>query len=42
MKVKVRSIGNSLGIIFPKNITETMNFHVEEVIESDIDADKKN
>jgi antitoxin component of MazEF toxin-antitoxin module len=41
MEVKIRSIGNSLGIIFPKQIMEIMNLHAEDVIEMDIDREKK-
>jgi antitoxin component of MazEF toxin-antitoxin module len=39
MEVKIRSIGNSLGIIFPKLITELMHFHADDVIELEVDAD---
>jgi antitoxin component of MazEF toxin-antitoxin module len=41
MEVKIRNIGNSMGIIFPKQITKIMNFHVEDVIELDVDAERK-
>lgn len=41
MEVKIRSIGNSMGIIFPQNIARIMNFHIEEVIELDVDREKK-
>lgn len=39
MEVKVRSIGNSIGIIFPRNIAAMMNLHTEDVIELDVDAE---
>ena len=41
MEVKIRNIGNSLGIIFPQRITKIMNFHVEDVIELDVDTERK-
>ena len=41
MEVKIRSIGNSLGIIFPKQIMEIMNLHGEDIIEMDIDRENK-
>jgi antitoxin component of MazEF toxin-antitoxin module len=41
MEVKIRSIGNSVGIIFPKRIAKMMNFHIEDVIELDIDTERK-
>jgi antitoxin component of MazEF toxin-antitoxin module len=41
MEVKIRSIGNSLGIIFPRNITELMNFHAEDVIHLEVKPDKE-
>ena len=41
MEVKIRSIGNSLGIIFPRQIMDFMNLHPEDVIELDIDREKK-
>jgi antitoxin component of MazEF toxin-antitoxin module len=41
MEVKIRTIGNSLGIIFPKIITESLHFHAEDVIELEIDAENK-
>ncbi|MDQ1350810.1 MAG: hypothetical protein QG657_1112 [Acidobacteriota bacterium] len=40
MEVKVRSIGNSVGIIFPRNVADMMNLHVEDVIEMDVDAER--
>ena len=39
MEVKVRSIGNSIGIIFPRNVAAMMNLHTEDVIELDVDAE---
>ncbi len=41
MEVRIRSIGNSVGIIFPKRIAKLMNFHIEDVIELDIDTERK-
>jgi antitoxin component of MazEF toxin-antitoxin module len=41
MEVKIRNIGNSMGIIFPQQITKIMNFHVEDVIELDVDTERK-
>lgn len=41
MEVRIRSIGNSMGIIFPKTIAKKMNFHVEDVIELDIDQENR-
>ena len=41
MEVKIRNIGNSMGIIFPKQITKIMNYHVEDVIELDVDVERK-
>ena len=41
MEVKIRSIGNSMGIILPRDITTRMNLHVEDVIELDVDEENK-
>ncbi len=41
MEIKIRSIGNSLGIIFPRSIAKEMNLHVEEVIELDVDVENQ-
>jgi len=41
MEIKIRSIGNSMGIIFPKQITRIMNFHIEDVIELDVDTERE-
>lgn len=41
MEVKIRSIGNSMGIILPRDITRRMNLHVEDVIELDVDEENK-
>ena len=41
MEVKIRSIGNSLGIIFPKRIARLMNFNVEDVIEINVNTEGK-
>ena len=38
MEVKIRSIGNSLGIIFPKRIADQMKLHSEDVVELDLDT----
>lgn len=40
MEVKVRSIGNSIGIIFPRNVAAMMNLHTEDVIELDVDTER--
>ena len=41
MEVKIRSIGNSMGIILPRDIAKRMNLHVEDVIELDVDEESK-
>jgi len=41
MEVKVRSIGNSMGIIFPKQIVRLLDFHAEDVVELDVDLLEK-
>lgn len=41
MEVKIRSIGNSLGLIFPKVITDMMRFHVEDAVEIGVDEENR-
>lgn len=41
MEVQIRNIGNSLGIIIPRRIAEFMNFHVKDIVELEIDKQKK-
>ncbi len=40
MEMKVRNIGNALGIIIPKNLTKLMNLHADDAVELDVEDDK--
>ena len=40
MEAKIRSIGNALGIILPKNITKLLNLHADEAIELNVEDDR--
>jgi len=40
MEVKIRSIGNALGIILPKNITKQMNLNADDAIELNVEEKK--
>ena len=40
METKIRSIGNALGIILPKNITKLLNLNVDEAIELNVEDEK--
>lgn len=41
METRIRSIGNSVGIILPRQIARILNFHAEEIVELDVDVKKK-
>ncbi len=36
MEVKVRNIGNAVGVIFPKMVASSMDFHAGDVIKVEI------
>lgn len=40
MEAKIRSIGNALGIILPKNITKLLNLNVDEAIELNVEDER--
>ena len=39
MEVKIRNIGNALGIILPKNLTSLANLHADDAVEVDVEDD---
>ena len=40
MEVKIRSIGNVLGIILPKSISELMHFNAEDTVKLDVEKER--
>ena len=40
MEVKIRNIGNALGIILPKNLTSLINLHADDAVELDVEDDR--
>ena len=40
MEVKIRNIGNALGIIFPKNLTSLINLHADDAVELAVEDDR--
>ena len=40
MEVKIRNIGNALGIILPKNLTASINLHADDAVELDVEDDR--
>ena len=40
MEVKIRNIGNALGIILPKNLTTAINLHADDAVELNVEDDK--
>ena len=40
MEVKIRNIGNALGIILPKNLTTSINLHADDAVELNVEDDR--
>lgn len=42
MEIKIRNIGNSLGLILPKAVSSRMNFHAGDVVAVEVHGGKLN
>ncbi len=42
MEIKVRNIGNSIGLILPKAVSSRMDFHVGDVVTVEVHSDIMN
>ena len=40
MEVRIRNIGNALGIILPKNITNLLNLNADDAIELNVEDER--
>ena len=40
MEVRIRNIGNALGIILPKNLTSSINLHADDAVELNVEDNR--